>query len=42
MFLGTGLPQRSEVPCEGKNIPVLTGFDRISCKLYLGTSPNPT
>ncbi|EWS71333.1 hypothetical protein TTHERM_000331066 (macronuclear) [Tetrahymena thermophila SB210] len=39
--LGTGLPQRSNVPCEGMNIPVLAGYDTLSCQLYLGTSPNP-
>ncbi|KAL4449717.1 hypothetical protein ABPG74_008090 [Tetrahymena malaccensis] len=40
--LGTGLSQRSNVPCEGMNIPVLAGYDTLSCQLYLGTSPNPT
>ncbi|KAL4501728.1 hypothetical protein ABPG72_018779 [Tetrahymena utriculariae] len=39
--LGKGLPQRTEVPCEGKKISILSGFDKLSCQLYLGTKPNP-
>lgn len=40
--LGTGLKQRSSVPCEVKNIIPLSGYDQITCRLYLGTKPNPT
>ena len=40
--LGTSLPHRSILPCEGKNFILVTGADRLNCKLYKGTNPAPT
>ena len=40
--LGTGLLHRSIIPCVAVNINALPAIGKITCKLYLGTWPNPT